>query len=80
MDAETRDYVKRLSFRGDDITAMKFASSSIVVSGLRDGTIAVWEWESNATPVILSGHINRVNDIALSRDRTRIFPFPWTRQ
>lgn len=74
LNACTRDCLKRSNFHRRKVSAVKFASSSKIVSASRDSTIGVWDWECNDTPsVILRGHVKGVNDVALNSDGTNIF-------
>lgn len=72
LDAETRECVNRSTFHELDITVVKFASSSKIISASHDNTVAVWNWTSSQTPVVLRDHTDIVCNVALSTDNTKL--------
>lgn len=74
LDAETRRVMTRALFYKSGITAVKFASSSKIVSASRDRTISVWDWKSREISfILLRGHSDIVRDVPLRCDGTKIF-------
>ncbi len=70
----TGDVLKRLRGHSKYVRCVKFVGGSKkIVSGSKEGTVAVWEWEkSEARSLVLEGHNGSVNGVAASGDGERI--------
>lgn len=74
LGAGTRDVINRFVFHSDWVSAVKFTSSSQLLSASWDETIALWNLESREAPcIIFRGHRRKVNDIAMSSDGSKTF-------
>lgn len=74
LSTESKECIKRFTYHTAEVSVVKFASSSKLISASWDNRIAVWERERRAIPsVILRGHRGYVHGIELSRDATKFY-------
>ncbi len=69
IDLRSGDSIKKLHCHGKDQRALAFSNDGkLLASGGRDGTVRVWDWQSDNQPAEQSLHRERIRSIRFSSD------------